>query len=272
MSIVAISRGTFSGGQALAECLAGRLGCPCLSREVVLDAAASLGVPVEKFVEAMEKPPSFWERLTGERGDYLNYLRAAFYEYARHDNLVYHGYAGHLLIPGVSHVIKIRVIADVEDRVRTAMNRHGLDRKSALARVKQVDRERGEWMRFLFGVDWNDPTLYDVVVNISRLGVDGACDVVLAAAGLDAFRPTAQSRQAVEDLILANRVWITLAQDPSTEGASVKVVAQNGRVTITGQAISWDIADAIQRVASGVDGVTDVKSEVNVNPLYATPI
>src|SRR5512143_2561206 len=120
MSIITISRGTFSGGQALAECLAERLGYRCISREVVLDAAGSFGVPVEKFIEAMEKPPSFWERLTGERSDYLNYLRASLCEYAKADNLVFHGYAGHLLLPGISHVIRIRVIADVEERMRTA--------------------------------------------------------------------------------------------------------------------------------------------------------
>ncbi len=272
MSIITISRGTFSGGQALAECLAERLGYRCISREVVLDAAVSFGVPVEKFIEAMEKPPSFWERLTGERSDYLNYLRASLCEYAKSDNLVFHGYAGHLLLPGISHVIRVRVIADTEERVRTAMARHNLDEKEALARVKQVDKERTEWARFLFGLDWRDARLYDLVVNISRFGRQGACDLVAPLVNMDAFKPTPASRQAMDDLLLASRVWVALAGDPSTEGASLKVVASRGDVTVTGTAISWDVADAIQHVASRVEGVRSVTSEVGVNPMYSTPI
>lgn len=272
MAIIAISRGTFSGGQTLAECLAQRLGYRCLSREVVLDAAASLGVPVEKFIEAMEKPPSFWERLTGERGDYLNYLRASLREQARFDNLVFHGYAGHLLLPGVSHVIRVRVVAEAESRIRTAMERNNLDWKAAAARVKQVDRERADWTRFIFGIDWQDARLYDMVVNISRLGDQAACDLVASLVDMEPFRPTAESRAAMEDLVISSRVWVRLAKDPATEGASVNVEAKDGVVTITGTAVSWDVADAIQQVALSVDGVREVRTEVGVNPMYTTPI
>lgn len=272
MAVITISRGTFTGGQALAECLAERLGYQCLSREVILDAATSFGVPVEKFIEAMEKPPSFWERLTGERTDYLNYLRAALSERALADNLVYHGYAGHLLLSGVSHVIRVRAIADLETRVQTAMARNNLDRKGAVARVKRIDRERSEWMRFLFGVDWQDALLYDVVVNVSRLGIPGACDLVASMATMKAFQPTAQSTKAMKDVVLGNRVWVTLAGNPETAGSSLKVTADGGVVTVSGTAVSWDVVDAVSVVAAAVEGVREVHCDVGVNPLYATPI
>ncbi len=272
MAVITISRGTFTGGQALAECLAEKLRYQCLSREVILDAAASFGVSVEKFVEAMEKPPSVWERLTGERTEYLNYLRAALLERVLGDNLVYHGYAGHLLLAGVPHVIKVRAIADIETRVQTAMARHGLDRKDAVARVKRIDKERSEWMRFLFGVNWEDPRQYDIVVNVSRLGIADACDLVASMAAMKAFQPTPESTRAVMDLVLASRVWVTLAQNPETAGSNLKVTSEGGVVTITGTAVSWDVVDAISVVARSVEGVHEVRSDVGVNPLYATPI
>ncbi len=272
MAVITISRGTFSSGQALAECLAKRLGYRCLSREVVLDAASTFGVPVEKFIEAMEKPPSFWERLTGERTDYLNYMRASFAEQVQAGNLVYHGYGGHLLLPGVSHIIKVRVIADSETRIQTAMQRHGLDRKDAAARIKRIDKERGDWMRFLFGIDWQDPLLYDVVVNVSRVGVEGACDIVAPMTQMEAFQVTRQSQKAMDDLLLSSRVWVALARDPSTEGASLKVESDGGLVAVTGTAVSWDVVDSIHAVALRVPGVRNVRVDVGVNPMYATPI
>ena len=42
----------------------------------------------------------------------------------------------------------------------------------ALAYVEKVDRERQEWTRFLFGVDWNDSQLYEAVLNLSRLNLE----------------------------------------------------------------------------------------------------
>ena len=272
MAVITISRGTFTGGQALAERLAERLGYQCLSREVILDAAASFGIPVEKFVEAMEKPPSFWDRLTGERTEYLNYLRAALLERVMADNLVYHGYAGHLLLSGISHVIRVRAIADMETRVQTAMSRHNLDQKDAMARVKRIDKERSEWMRFLFSVDWQDPLQYDIVVNVSRLGISGACDLVASMATMKAFQPTPESTKAMRDMILASQVWVTLAQNMETAGSNLKVTADAGVVAITGTAVSWDVVDAIGVVAAAVDGVREVRCDVGVNPLYATPI
>ena len=46
MSIITISRGTFSGGRDLAECLAQKLGYPCISREVIVEAAERYGAGV----------------------------------------------------------------------------------------------------------------------------------------------------------------------------------------------------------------------------------
>ena len=45
MSIITISRGTASGGQALAERVAEKLGWPCLSNEVIIEAAKRYNVP-----------------------------------------------------------------------------------------------------------------------------------------------------------------------------------------------------------------------------------
>jgi len=267
MPIVTISRGTYTGGQALAEALAKRLGYPCLSREDVLkSAAASFGVPLVKLTHAMDNPPSFWERLIGDRTHYINLVRASLFEQAARDQMVIHGHVMHLLMAGISHVIRIRVIQDMENRIRIAMERHHFGRGEAIAHVKRADRERSQWTRFLHGIDWNDPSEYDAVLNLGHLGVDGACDLVAHMTELEVFRPTAQSLKAMDDLALGSRVWATLANDPTTAGADLKVMADGGLVEITGVAGSWDIADAIPSVALRVPGVRDVRSDVSVAP------
>ena len=60
MAIITISRGTFSGGKAVAEALGKKLDYPCLSKEIILDAVEEFGVPEEKLVAALEEPPKSW--------------------------------------------------------------------------------------------------------------------------------------------------------------------------------------------------------------------
>ncbi len=101
MSIITISRGSMSGGQALAECLAGALGSPCVGREIVVEAAAKVGVPEKILAEKLERGPGVWDRLTLPRRMYVAAVQEALAEHAVKGDLVYHGYAGHLLLRGV---------------------------------------------------------------------------------------------------------------------------------------------------------------------------
>ena len=202
MSIVAVSRGTFSGGEALARAVAERLGYRCISREELVAIAQAYGVPAAELTAAMEKRPSLLERVAGEHTVYLKFLRAALCEQARGDKLVYHGHLGQLLLPGISHVIGARVIAEVEFRLRSVQEQRQLTRKEALAYIEKVDKERREWTRFLFGVNWDDPHLYHVVLNLSRLTLDAACEAVAHLAERPEFQPTPASIKALEDLTL----------------------------------------------------------------------
>lgn len=144
MSIIAISRGTFSGGEALAKRVAERLRYRCLAREANIETAAHrYMVPAEELTAAMERRPSFWERMVGERAAYLAFVRAALCEEARGGRLVYHGYLGQALLAGVSHVISVRVIADPEYRIRAAQQQQRLPREEASPPSRRRTRSVG---------------------------------------------------------------------------------------------------------------------------------
>ncbi len=200
MSIITISRGTFSGGEALAHAVADRLHYRCLSREDLVAIAPAYGVPAEELAAAMEKRPSLLQRVLGDQTVYLPFMRAALCEQARGDRLVYHGHLGHLLLPGISHVVSVRVIADENTRIHVIQRQHQLGVQQAAAYLERVDRERREWTRFLFGVDWDAPLLYDLVLNLTRLTLETACTVVADLVSDPVFQPTTASRQALEDL------------------------------------------------------------------------
>jgi cytidylate kinase len=263
MSIIAISRGTFSGGEALAKHVADRLGYRCLSREVNLEAAAErYRVPTEELTAAMDRPPRFWDRVLGERAVYLTIVRATLCEHAQGGKMVYHGYLGHLLLPGISHVIAVRVIANMEFRTQTLIQQQNLELPDALARIKKVDKERREWTRFLFDVDWDDPSLFDLVLNLSRMSLVTACETIAQLTERAEFQPTAVSMKALQDLTLQSRVSAALATDFRTTGTDLKATANDGIVTITGTTKWPEVADAVPSVVRQVQGVKEVKSQI----------
>lgn len=269
MSIIAISRGTFSGGEALAKRVAERLGYQCLSREMNLAAAArAYGVPTEDLAAAMEKRPSFWHRMVGERIAHLAFVRATLCERAQADNLVYHGLVGHLLLPGISHVIRVRVIANMDTRIKAAMQQQELEHAEAHAYIDKVDRERRQWVRFLFDVDWDDSRLYDLVLNLSRMSLGAASETVARLTECDDFKPTAESLKAMRDLTLGSRVWAAMAMDPRTRDIQLGVVADDGVVTVSGETHAPSVETAIRTVAGHVAGVTEVRSKVIYIPIY----
>lgn len=270
MPIITISRGSGSGGLALAERLAHRLGYDLVGREEVVQQAASYGASEEKLGEAILKPPGFWDRFRHERQRYLAFVQAALCERAERDNLVYHGNAGHLLLQGVSHVVCLRLIAPQPFRVKMLIERVGVDPEEAERIIEKVDRQREQWTRFLYGVDWLDPTLYDLVINLRTLDLEGAVDVAAATTAREEFAPTEESRRAMSDLSLASRVRAAIAAEASTASAVVQVRAdsESGRISIRGKVRPSSQEDEVVRVASQVQGVRQVDREDLAAPDY----
>lgn len=265
MAIITISRGSFAGGKAVAERLSQRLGHPSLSREEVLtQAAREYGIQEAELTRALNESPPFWQQVPGKRLAYVKCVTAVILDHASQGSLVYHGHVGHLLLSGISHVLRVRITADLEYRTQAAMTQTRLERDKAVAYIRRVDEDRARWARLLYGVDWEDPTQYDVVLNVSRISVPGACETIVRMSELEEFQPTAESRKRFEDLRLSCRVWATLAKNPDTRSAGIQVTADDGAVVISGTVGSARALELIPQIARGVEGVKSVRSDAGM--------
>jgi cytidylate kinase len=190
MPIITISRGTMSGGRAVAECLAETLGCPCIGREVLQDAAAKLGASMEDLAGKFETPPGLWARLTHKRKNYLLAVQTALAEHCARGSLVYHGLAGRFLLAGLPGVLRIRLIAPLPMRVRSLTDAHPMDQRAAEDFIHNVDHDRKRWVKLMYGQDVEDPTLYDVVLNMDVMSVQAACETIAELAERPEYRIT----------------------------------------------------------------------------------
>lgn len=265
MSIITISRGTMSGGKKLAEILAEQLGYNCVSREIIIRAADDYGVPEGKLFETIQKSPSIFQKLSFERDRYLAYIQASLCEYAREGNLIYHGNAGHFLLGGVAHVLRVRLVADMPYRIKATMEQFSYSEKEAIKYIERVDKGRVKWTNFLYGKDWRAPELYDLVFNLERTDLGFVCEMITHAIRQPQFQVTPQSAKAMNDLLLASRVRATLAGIPNLRLDHLGVAADGNVVVIRGKVKTQDLLDTALEAAEQTPGVDTVNNELQVD-------
>lgn len=255
MAIITISRGSFSQGKEVAELLSEKLGLQCIGREMLLEASREFNIPEIRMERAIHDAPSVLDRFTYGRERYIAYFEAAFLKYLRRDNVVYHGLAGHFFLKGVSHALKVRIIADLDDRVRMEMEREKITAEAALKLVKKDDLERQKWSRTLYGIDTWDSSLYDLVIHIRKIKVADAAEIICHTAGLDLFKTTYESQKALESLAMAAEVKAALIDLKP----DIRVTAANGTVRIeTKSSENTEVFAEMEEIARRVPGVERV--------------
>ncbi|MFC1990148.1 cytidylate kinase family protein [Chloroflexota bacterium] len=265
MAIITISRGTFSGGQSLAECVAEGLGYRCLSREELLtDSASQFAVGAELLSAALDNKPGFLETVKLERLRYITYVRATLLRVVRDDNVVYHGQVGHLLLEGFPHVLRVKVIADMEFRIKAATERHGFSRAEAIKFIRKVSSDRATWVRHVYHVDWHDPLLYDVLFNVASIGIPAATEIVVDTVTKPQFQTPPSFKKVMDDLVLSADIQARIAEQRGLDYREIGVEADGGIVTILGTVDTLHEADIIRVVARNTQGVQEIKPKIKI--------
>ena len=233
MTIVMISSRYQSGRDELAQVLARKTGWPVLSREELVDEARKLGIKMGRLEVAMIKTPGLSEKLVREKELYLAFLTATLCEKALKGNLIYHGRAGHLLLPGVSHRLRVGLTAPQETRVKRTSQALSLTADKAETYLAQLDEDVGKWIRFIHRVDGRDPNHFDLFFNLENMGLSNAAGILCATAELPDFQATPASLKLLNDLNLAAQAKLRLALDERTLQADLQVRADNGVITVT---------------------------------------
>jgi cytidylate kinase len=265
--IICISRGTHTGGKELADKLAGDLGYACLSREELTDRATHHGIPVGKLEMAVLKRRPLSDALAIEIDRYKAFITASLCERALDDSIVYHGRTGHLVLQDVTHILRIRAIADTDYRIGVVMARMNLDRKKARKYCEEVDEDRERWVRTQYGVAWESPSLYDVTINLSNLSVDNSARALVHMAALPEFQETPATHQLVRDLLLSSRCRLAIGADPRTADMNVRVRAEKGAVSVTfqpWQAKRGELLPAVLEKLAGIERLVCTPATTNI--------
>ena len=182
MPVLTLSRELGSRGDDIAVAVAERLGLLLVGRELLNRAARQAGAPEVALAEIDElgllgvKPTAKALRL------YRETVEAIIHELAAAGNLLLVGRGGQVVLAGRPGVLHVRVSAPREQRAALVQARCGVPAEVAAARVDASDRARAGYLRRHHGVRWDDPALYDLVLNTAQLSVETAVEIICLAA------------------------------------------------------------------------------------------
>jgi cytidylate kinase len=266
MAVIAMTREMATRGSEVAVGLAKQLGLAIVHHEIVEhDIAERAGMPESEVHRFLEGETSLLERWTLDRKRMSRYTAQEILELAVKGNVLIRGWGATYLLKSVPHVVCVRICAPMLFRERVLIERLG-DGIAANARreIERSDAAHNGTMQKLFGIDWEDPSLYAIVLNTARVPVADCVEHIVRLAESSTFQETARSRNVLIDQVILFRA--RAAMDRQFGATSVQncfdVHVFSGKVLLTGATTDEQmIVDAV-RLLQGVDGVTTVESRV----------
>jgi osmotically-inducible protein OsmY len=114
----------------------------------------------------------------------------------------------------------------------------------------------------MFGVDWRDPSRFDLVINLGRMSLEAAKHLICETARARDYQATPASKQAFEDFALAARVKAVLMLSSDLPRSQLEVKASEGHVVVSGSMPNWASEELLVTKIQRIPGVKAVRSDI----------
>lgn len=191
--IISVGRQLGSGGRIIAKRLAEEFGCKFYDREVLNLAAQESGFS-EEFFEKNDERKGFLDQIfhmhvpfVSDSSFYDNGLSQenlfrlqsdAIRKAADESSCVFVGRCADYVLREHNNMVTVFITADMEERVANICRRHGCSAEEAGKIIADKEGTRSSYYNYYTGKTWGSSASYDLCINSSRLGVEGATKFV----------------------------------------------------------------------------------------------
>ena len=196
IKLITISREYGAGGSTLAGLLGARLGWRVLDRELIQQLARRLECETAEIAALDEHAPSFLDRLASSGlvtapeaashsmpwstdADRVAALtRQVLLEEAEQPPLIVVGHGANCIFQDRPDVLRVRVAAPADVRIRRVMERTGAAPQQAAADVRHRDADRQHYLQRYFHTSVTDSCAYDLQVNTGTVPLETAAAII----------------------------------------------------------------------------------------------
>jgi cytidylate kinase len=210
MAVITMSRQIGSGSDDLAKRLCDDLGLIAFDKRLMARVASEVGISTSEIVDYSEieyerrgffdqlfkrsRPVaefSMWvgspsvgyerrARILDEQGA-IELIRATISAAYERDNILIIGRGGQAILESKPDVLHVRVVSSFEDRIARLQTEQNMTPGQARRYIQENDEAKREYLKVFFSVDADDASLYHLVVNTTKVGVEGALALIKRA-------------------------------------------------------------------------------------------
>jgi cytidylate kinase len=265
MAIITISRELAAMGDETAQELAKLLNYTFVDKDKIEEKIKSYGYIGSQFSRSDERKPGFWTSLSRGRDNYLHYLKMAIFAETSKGNCIVMGRGAESILKSVPGVISVFLAAPNEIRTERVKSYFHCDDKRAKQILEQSDRDREGFHRYFFDMDWTYACNYHLCINTGSFHPTLGAKVVKGLLEEYIDKETEEAGlKRIQDLILAEKVihHILLEKNISIHFLEADVSAS--KVTLFGVASSQILVETALAAAREIDGIQEVRSELQV--------
>ena len=192
--IITIGREYGSGGHAIAKKVADAMGIACYDKNKLVEGTAKISGMNRSYVKKLDEKPAGFP-FSGRIGAFedspeSNVARKTF-EYIRQiadsgESCVIVGRCADSVLRGNPNALRIFIVGDAEQKNQRLANIQQISLEEAEEERRETDRFRRAYHNFYSDTKWGDSRAYDLIVNSSRLGIQGTADFIKSFA--EAFK------------------------------------------------------------------------------------
>ena len=265
MAVIAMTREMGSLGKDVAAALADQMGLTVVHHELVEHhLAEKLGVQEDAVHRYLEGEASLLERWRIDKQKLSRFTAEEILELAQKGKVIIRGWGAAGVLRHIPHVLRVRICADMGFRERVMTRRLGLEAADARRDIDRSDAAHAAIVRSFFGVDWQNPLIYHLVLNTGSVPIETCVTIVRLLAERPEFQETEETRSVLANKLVESRVRAALGDAFATP---IDIRVEKGKVTLTGTTMG-PIGN-IEEVVRSVPGVTDVENRVVVVPSSA---
>ena len=265
MAVITFSREMGTGAFRIAEEVARRLKYVFVDGARISANAPQYGLSADLLQLVDEKPPSYITADDRKRAAALNTVELIILDFARKGNVILYGRGGQDLLKECRNVLRLRFIADFEERVERFAEREWIDPDLARSMIRRSDHQRGGFIHFYFDRNWQDPLGYDLVFNTSRMSEEAIVECIVAAAKDPRLKEADKAAtELIDKTILMKKIETALLNSADLDYRPFTINVEKGKVRVSGYLASEKEKKEAIRIVESVKGVKSVEEDIQV--------
>ena len=184
--IISIGREYGSGGRVIAEHLAKTLNVKFYDKNIIEHIAKKKKLNLDQLKKYDEKARNIWlsrsvDGLSNSPEDTIAQMQFDFLKERAQagESFVVLGRCASYILRDFDCMIKVFVTADMHHKMERIASIEHLDPVMVEDMIIKNNKKRKAYHNFYSKEKWGDSRYYDLIISTSKIGIDGACDVVL---------------------------------------------------------------------------------------------